>query len=229
MRRATLMTLPLLLGALIALPERAPAQVTIDVRFGTALGPEIGVFDYSPERYGPWATSYRRWTPVTLYDINGRYYRNSVRGARPIEMYSYHNEYFLPPQDQAWISHDRRYDYKRRPIESDYGRARPYAPDAVQFDRRRGNEVGVLAYTAERDGDWRSKRNVRRWTPVTLYEVNGRYYPKNGPGARSVSMYRYQSEYFLPPTDHGWVGSDKRFKGRNLPNDDDRGRARPHP
>lgn len=229
MYKATLLTLPLLFGALVALPERAPAQVGINVQFGTALGPEIGVFAYSPERYGPWASSYQNWTPVTLYDINGRYYRRSVRGARPVQMYTYKNEYFLPPQDQAWARRDPRYNYEQQPGESDYGRARPYTPDAAAFDQRRGAEVGVLAYSAERAGDWRNKRNVRRWTPVTLYEVNGRYYPKNGPGTRAVSMYRYQNEYFLPPTDQGWVGSDRRFTQRNLPNDDDHRRARPNP
>jgi hypothetical protein len=224
MRIAPFMTLPLV-GALIALPTRAPAQMNISVQFGTRLGPEIGVFSYAPERQGNWRDNYQRWTPVTLYDINGRYYGNSVRGARPVQVYTYNNEYFLPPQDQEWVNRDRRYNYQRQPGEGDYGRARPYSHEAV--DARLGPEIGVLAYSPERAGDWR--RNYRRWTPVTTYEVNGRYYPNNAPGARPVSMYRYRNEYFLPPQDQGWVGSDRRFDYNHQPNNNDHGRARSRP
>jgi hypothetical protein len=85
----------------------------------------------------------------------------------------------------------------------------------------------VLAYNQDRAGDWR--KNSRRWTPVTLYETNGRYYPNNVSGTRAVAMYRYKNEYFLPPTDQTWGDSDKRFKGRPQPNADDRGRARQRP
>ena len=159
MRIAALATLPLL-GVLIAMPARAPAQTTISVTFGTRLGPEIGVYAYAPARHGDWQTSYRRWTPVTLYDVNGHYYRSNVRGARAVQVYSYNNEYFLPPQDQAWIRRDSRYNYQRQPGEMDYGRAQPYTPGRV--DRRLGAEVGVFGYSAERAGDWR--RNYRRWS-----------------------------------------------------------------
>lgn len=227
MRTASLLTIPLL-AALLAVPTGASAQFNISVRFGTRLGPEIGLTAYSPDRMGAWQNNYRRWTPVTLYDVNGRYYRNRVSGARPVQVYYYNNEYFLPPQDQGWANRfDRRYNYGRRPGEADYGRARPYAPDYYRVDRRLGPEVGVLGYSEERAGNWRA--NVRRWTPVTLYESNGRYYQRNAPGARAVAMYRYQNEYFLPPTDQGWVGADKRFNYNRRPNDDDRGRVRGRP
>ncbi len=227
MRIATLLTVPLL-AALVALPTRAPAQVNISVRFGTRLGPEIGVFAYSPQRYGDWQANYRRWTPVTLYDINGHYYRNSVRGGRAVQVYSFNNEYFLPPQDQGWANRaDRRYNYGRQPGQADYGRARPYSPEAARIDPRLGAEVGVLGYSADRAGDWR--RNARRWTPVTLYESNGRYYSKNAPGARAVAMYRYQNEYFLPPADQAWVGTDKRYNYNHQPNAQDRSRVRDRP
>ena len=226
MRIGALLTVPLLAG-LIALPTGASAQMNISVRFGARLGPEIGVFAYSPQRHGDWQTNYRRWTPVTLYDVNGHYYRNSVSGSRAVQVYTYNNEYFLPPQDQAFNGRDRRYNYQRQPGAVDYGRVRPYTPDAVAVDRRMGQEVGVLGYSPDRAGDWRT--NVRRWTPVTLYEVNGRYYPKNGAGARPVAMYRYQNEYFLPPTDQAWVGSDKRYNYNHQPNNADRGRARNRP
>jgi hypothetical protein len=227
MRTATLMTLPLL-AALIAVPARAPAQMNITVRFGTRLGPEIGVFGYAPERYGAWQTTYRRWTPVTVYDVNGHYYRYRVTGARPVQIYRYNNEYFFPPQDQGWANRgDRRYRYQWRPGDADYGRARPYSPDYVRVDPRLGPEVGVVGYSADRTGDWR--RNFRRWVPVTLYESNGRYYARNAPGARPVAMYRYQNEYFLPPTDQGWVGADRRYNYNHQPNQDDRSRVRERP
>ena len=226
MRSATWLAVPVL-AALIALPTRASAQGSISVQFGTRLGPEVGLSAYSSARMGDWRSNYRRWTPVTLYDINGRYYRNQVRGARAVQVYSYDNEYFLPPQDQGWNGADRRYNYQRQPDNADYGRAREYTPNAPRVNRRLGMEVGVLGYSADRAGDWR--RNMRRWTPVTLYESNGRYYQHNAAGARAVSMYRYRNEYFLPPTDQAWVGSDRRFNYRHQPNDDDRGRVRDRP
>ena len=225
MRLARWMAVPLL-GALIALPTKAPAQMNISVRFGTRLGPEVGVFGYSPDRYGEWQNSYQRWTPVTLYDINGHYYRNSVRGARAVQVYSYNNEFFLPPQDQGWANRgDRRFNYSRRPGEADYGRTRSYSP--VQNDPRLGAEIGVFNYSQDRAGDWRT--NYRRWTPVTLYESNGRYYPNRAGNARPVSMYRYRNEYFLPPTDQTFTGRDRRFNYDNQPNNEDRGRVRDRP
>jgi len=225
MRIATLLTLPLL-GAAIVLPPRVSAQTNITVAFGTRLGPEIGVFAYSSERLGDWRENYGRWTPSTLYDVNGHYYRAQVRGARPVLVYQYNNEYFLPPQDQRWNGMDRRYNYRLQPTEADYARARPYAPGRA-VDARLGREIGVLGYSSERAGDWRS--NSRRWTPVTLYEFNGRYFPNNAAGARPVAMYRYRDEYFLPPTDQAWLGSDRRFDYKHQPNDDDHGRVRDRP
>ena len=224
MRVATLVTLPLL-GALIALPMRAPAQITI--RFGTRLGPEVTVFAYSPERYGNRRDRYGEWTPVTLYDVNGHYYRYQVDGARAVQVYLHDNEYFMPPQDREWVGRDRRYNYQRQPGDVDYGRARPYTPDAVVNDPRLGQEIGVLGYSQERAGDWRT--NYRRWTPVTVYEVRGHYFSKNAPGARAVAIYRYRNEYFLPPNDQEWVGRDRRFNYDRRPGNEDYGRVRERP
>jgi hypothetical protein len=224
MRIATMLTIPLL-GALVALPASAPAQVNISVKFGTRLGPEIGVFAYSPERHGDWRANYRKWTPVTIYDVNGRYYRYAVAGSRPVVVYSYNNEYFFPPSDRSWDGFDKRYDYRRRPGADDERRVRPY--ERVVIDPRLGPEIGVFAYTPERAGDWR--KSYRRWTPITVYEVNGRYYPNSIPGARAVAIYRYQNEYFMPPRDQEWVNFDKRFPYDHRPGDDDHGRARPRP
>ena len=72
-----------LAAALIGIaPSHASAQLGLSIRFGTRLGPDVGVSAYSQQRLGDWHANYRRWTPVTLYDVNGRYYRNSVEGAR---------------------------------------------------------------------------------------------------------------------------------------------------
>lgn len=224
MRIGILLAFPVL-AALSAVPARVPAQVNVTIQFGARLGPEIGVFAYSPQRHGDWRTSYRRWTPITLYDINGHYYRTAVRGARPVLVYSYNNEYFLPPQDREWIGFDKRYTYPRQPTPVDYGRARPYAPEAIPVDPR--HEIGVLAYSPERAGDWRA--NVRRWTPVTVYAVRDRYYSNNVTGSRPLVVYRYRDEYFLPPRDQAWVGFDKRFDYNRRPGDDDYGRVRSRP
>ncbi len=224
MRRTILLVLPLL-GTLI-LPAQAPAQGNVTVQFGTLLGPEVTVFAYSPERLGDWRVNYRQWSPVTLYDVNGRYYRSNVRGARPVLVYQYRDEYFFPPQDQAWNGLDGRYNYRRQPTQEDFGRGRPYTPGST-VDPRLGPEIGVLGYEEERTGAWRT--NFLRWTPVTVYEMNGRYY-RNGVGnARAVSVYRYRDEYFLPPTDEQWNGHDPRFDYRRQPTNDDRTRVRPRP
>jgi hypothetical protein len=224
MRITPWLTLPLL-AALSALPAPAPAQLNVTIQFGARLGPEIGVFAYSPQRHGDWRTTYRQWAPVTLYDINGHYYRTQVRGARPVLVYSYRNEYFLPPQDQAWVGFDKRYQSQRQPAPADYGRARPYTPDAVPVDPR--HEIGLLAYTPDRAGDWRA--NVRRWNPVTVYEFRGRYYSNNLAGSRPLMVYRYRDEYFLPPPDQGWIGFDRRFNYNRQPTNDDRSRVRGRP
>jgi hypothetical protein len=225
MNIAKWITVPLAV-AMVALPARAPAQVNLTVRFGTRLGPDIGVFAYAPERNGDWHDNYRKWTPVTLYDVNGHYYRNSVEGSRAVVVYSYNGEYFFPPTDNGWVGKDRRYNYDRRPTADDAGRVRAYA-SVERPDRRLGEEIGVLGYSAERAGDWH--KSYKRWTPTTVYEFRGHYYPNNAPGARAVQIYRYKSEYFLPPQDKGWVGADKRYDYSRQPNDDDRSRGRGRP
>jgi hypothetical protein len=73
---------------------RAQAQISASVRLGRAVSVNV----YSPERYGDWRTAYREWQPVTLYYLDGRYYRRNVRGARQVMVYRRNNEYFLPPR-----------------------------------------------------------------------------------------------------------------------------------
>jgi|SRR5579862_6004756 len=117
MRLATLLTLPLL-GALMALPAQAPAQVSITAR----LGPVLSIKAYSAERHGDWHTSYKKWTPVTRYEVNGSYYSKNVSGSRPVAMYRYKSETFLPPHEKAFNGYDKRYNYKHAPNEEDHGR-----------------------------------------------------------------------------------------------------------
>jgi hypothetical protein len=225
MRIGTLLAVSLLAVA-AAPPAQASAQISINVAFGTRLGPEIGVSAYTVERHGDWRANYRQWTPVTLYDINGHYYRTSVPGARAVVVYSYKDDFFFPPQDKAWIGFDKRYTYEHRPIDADYGRVVVYTPRVVVSEKF-GEEIGVFGYSAERAGDWHVA--YRRWTPVTLYEFHGRYYPKAGPGSRPVAMYRFKDEYFLPPADEKWINADKRFDYDHRPNQDDRARVRERP
>jgi hypothetical protein len=128
MRIALRITLPAL-AALSIMAMPASAQVSATVRIGDppprAWGHEVVVAPYVSERYGDWHTSYRKWQPVTLYVMNGRYFARNVRGSRPVMVYRSHNQYFLPPQDKAWERADRRYKYDRRPNDDDYTRAHP--------------------------------------------------------------------------------------------------------
>jgi len=85
----------------------------------------VEIYDYSPDYYGDWRYNYRRWSPVVIYESNGRYYRKRFRGARPLQVYRNRSGYFLPPRDRDWNRAERRFDPRRRPTEGDYRRARP--------------------------------------------------------------------------------------------------------
>ena len=85
----------------------------------------IEIYDYSPDYYGDWRNNYRRWSPVVIYEHNGRYYPNRFRGARPLQVYRNRSGYFLPPRDRDWNRADQRFDSRRRPTDGDYRRARP--------------------------------------------------------------------------------------------------------
>jgi len=88
----------LLLVALLAIgAPRAEAQISV------RLGRSVSVNLYSPQRYGEWRTTYQYWQPVTLYYLDGRYYVREVREARPVVVYRWRSDYFLPPEDPAWV------------------------------------------------------------------------------------------------------------------------------
>jgi hypothetical protein len=122
MRIVNLMTFPLLLGALIALPSRAPAQV--GVRVDPRLGPEVSVTSYSADRQGDWRTSAGQWQLATLYVVNDRFYPNHVGAARAIEVYKNNGETFLPPENHEWVGTDSRYNNDLRPSTGDYDHVR---------------------------------------------------------------------------------------------------------
>ena len=117
-----LIALPLISGLMAWQAQSATPIVA--VRAGTRLGPETVVASYTAERRGDWRKQYTEWMPVPLYVVGGRFYRRHVRGARPVMVYWRQYEYFLPPQDNAWVGWDKRYDYTRQPLPEDWARAR---------------------------------------------------------------------------------------------------------
>jgi hypothetical protein len=190
-------------------------------------GDEIFVGTYSPEAYGDWRTSYRGWESVTLYNRNGRYYPNAVVGARAVAVYRSNNQYFLPPADDQWKNADSRYDYSRAPTQDDYTNPQrspgQYARHPGQHDQVQStddrDDVSVTMYAPQTQGDWRTGYN--QWETATLYNLNGKYYPHQVPGSRSLMVYRSQNQYFLPPRDQGWTDIDSRYNYRLRPTDDD--------
>ena len=85
----------------------------------------------------------------------------------------------------------------------------------VGIDIQLGPERSVNSYSADRHGDWRT--NYQQWQPTTLYVINGKYYDKEAKGTRAVMVYRHDNEYFTPPQDKEWVGTDKRYDYNKRP------------
>jgi hypothetical protein len=115
-----------LLGALALTPRQGSAQISATIH----LGSPVVVTNYSASVHGDWSTSYKTWTPKTVYAYNGQYYSHSVTGARAVQIYHHGNQNFLPPQDPAWAKGaDKRYNYTRKPTDDDYTRATaPHSP-----------------------------------------------------------------------------------------------------
>lgn len=220
MRIRTLAILPLL-GAVTIGVRPATAQISATIQFGTpAYGNEVRVYPYSAQNDGDWRSAYRNWQPVTLYTVNGRFYSRATPGARAVMVYRYNNQYFVPPRDAGFASVDRRYRNDYRPQDDDYNIIDRLAGILGQRPPRTyGSEVVVNNYAAEQFGDWRA--TYRRWTPVTLYYRDNHYYSRNVPGARAVSLYSWNGQYFLPPQDQGWNNSDRRFNYGRRPTADD--------
>ena len=221
--RIRMVTLMPMIGILALAPHRGNAQVTATVQLGQQQnwGPEVRVYPYSQDVDGDWRSSYRRWRPQTVYALNGHFYLRAVPGARSMQVYRFNNQYFLPPRDAAWVNIDRRYQYDRRPQDADYniidrmlnlfGGQRP--------PRNWGNEIVVNAYSPAAYGDWRTMS--RRWSPVTLYFRDNRYFSRAVTGSRPVTVYRWNNQYFLPPQDRGWDNFDRRYNYGRRPTDED--------
>ena len=92
---------------------------------GAQLGPSIDLYGYSAERDGDWHAGYRQWSPTTVYEVNGQYYPNSVKGARQVQVYHTSTGYVLPPRDKDWAATEKRFDKKKVPTDVDYSRAHP--------------------------------------------------------------------------------------------------------
>lgn len=222
--RATHLFAAALAGALLLEPSPARGQVSVSITLGAEVGPPIPVYTYSAYRYGPWRKDWRRWTPVVLYERDGRFYRHHARGTRAVEVYADGGDYFMPPRDRDWVGFDRRYDYGDRPRDDDFDRVDAYPPGRVV-----AAPLAIGVYAADRDGDWRTSLTL--WTPITVYEVGGGYYPRAMPGSHAVEVYRYRDRYFLPPEDHDWIGADRRYDYNKRPeheheHEDDHGRGR---
>lgn len=112
----------LALSALICFVPAARASAQVGVSVGLKLGNERVVAAYSPERYGAWQASYKSWKPTTVYAVNGHYYDKSTKGSRAVVVYRKGSDYFMPPQDEKWVGADKRYNYKRKPVDEDYRR-----------------------------------------------------------------------------------------------------------
>lgn len=117
------MVLPAL-AALALVTGCAPGYVATGVDVEARLGPGVALYQYDAIRDGEWRSSYRQWTPVVVYELNGTYYPTKVRGGRQVQVYRYQSSYFLPPRDQEWRKADRRYNTRKAPTDADYGRAR---------------------------------------------------------------------------------------------------------
>jgi hypothetical protein len=82
-----------------------------------------------------------------------------------------------------------------------------------------GNARVVSSYNADRHGDWHT--SYKQWEPTTLYYTNGQYYDKQTKGSRTVSVYKKDDGYFLPPQDKKFSGVDKRYDYKHKPTADD--------
>lgn len=106
--------------------DRYPASRYIDVR------------DYSSRRHGNWRKDYRKWHVVTLFLLDGRYYERSYRGARPVSVYYYRNEYFFEPRDRDYYRmRDDRWDDRRN---DRYDNRRDDRYDNRRNDRSNGRD-----------------------------------------------------------------------------------------
>ncbi|MGH7581776.1 MAG: hypothetical protein ACREL5_00965 [Gemmatimonadales bacterium] len=221
MRMASLLTIAAF-GSATLFAGQAAAQVSATIHIGQQprSGNEVVVYPYSSATYGDWHTADRRWQPVRLYQRDGHFYRTRVSESRPVGVYRWHQQYFLPPRDATWQNHDRRYNYRYRPDDAAYNVVNGLLSMFVQRPPPTwGSEIVVNPYSPTAYGDWHTA--YRRWQPVTVYFADGHYFPRRVRGSRPVSVYRWNNQYFLPPQQGNWANHDRRFNGRRRPTSQD--------
>ncbi|MGH7524940.1 MAG: hypothetical protein ACREK8_11575 [Gemmatimonadales bacterium] len=122
MRHLRSITLALVTGA-VAVAGCGPYHGGYAV--SAEMGPGVDLYGYYPDYWGDWRTNYSLWSPTVVYEYGGRYYPTRVRNGRPVSVYQYRNQYFLPPRDGKIGQTDHRIDMRHRPSNQDYQRARP--------------------------------------------------------------------------------------------------------
>ena len=80
MRIATALSFSLLLACAPIVSASAQSGVSVDLK----LGPARTVVSYSSDKFGDWHTSYKNWTPKTMYYVGGHYYDHKAAGARAV-------------------------------------------------------------------------------------------------------------------------------------------------
>ena len=235
MRMPFLAAVPVL-AALSAAPAGAQvsARLHLDIPLGRrapvvygAPRRQVIVRDYDASRFGAWDSYYDQWAPVTLYYYDGYYYDYPVvEYAEPVVVYSYRNEFFLPPRDRGFEIWRR--DYRTG---GNYRGAFGYRNDVRDY---RPIQRGGRQYQAmPRDGRQyqsipRNGRDGRQFQAAPQNGRDGRQFqsaPQNGRDGR-----QFQSA----PRDGGrqvQAAPQGRTNGRDGRQGGDRGngRSRPRP
>ena len=120
---------------------------------------QVIVREYDPSLFGAWDSYYDNWAPVTLYYYDGYYYDYPiVEYAQPILVYSYRNQFFLPPRDRGFDIWRREFrgggNFRGAPAVGRDFRSRPMVRDDRQFRPAspRDGRDGRQSQAAPRDG-----------------------------------------------------------------------------
>ncbi len=110
-------------GLALATAACGPGYRTTRISASAQLGPGIDIYSYSASQDGDWHANYRQWTPVTVYEMNGSYYPNQVKGGREVQVYRTSGGYMLPPQRPEHEPHRQAPERQELPNSADYSRA----------------------------------------------------------------------------------------------------------
>ncbi|MGH7524792.1 MAG: hypothetical protein ACREK8_10830 [Gemmatimonadales bacterium] len=175
--RISLMGAVPVLAALVAVPAsgQVSARVHVDIPIGRrapivygAPRRQVVVREYDPSFFGAWDSYYDDWAPTTLYYYDGYYYDYPIASyAEPVLVYSFRNQFFLPPRDRRFEIWRRDFrgggvrfgngfgrDVRPRPMVRDERgfRSEPFR-DGRDFQRRPEVNRGGREFTpAPRDG-----------------------------------------------------------------------------